>query len=87
MSGRDEWPALCRVRLVLCADCLAGVGGECHTPGCALWMKRAPNISFVDWCEEFEVLEPGEETRASGQTAATTMFELEMFGHQEEEGQ
>lgn len=28
----------------LCARCRSGAGGECHTPGCALWMNRAPDI-------------------------------------------
>jgi hypothetical protein len=31
------------VVLSLCGLCLHGAGGECHTPGCALWMNRAPD--------------------------------------------
>lgn len=27
----------------LCELCVAGKGGECHTPGCALIWKRAPS--------------------------------------------
>jgi hypothetical protein len=30
--------------IYLCDACLDGVGGECHTPGCALWISRAPDI-------------------------------------------
>ena len=32
------------VTLTLCALCIAGEGGECHTPGCALYMSQAPDI-------------------------------------------
>ena len=28
----------------ICDACLDGVGGECHTPGCVLWINRAPDI-------------------------------------------
>lgn len=34
------------VRLWLCDLCLDGAGGECHTPGCALWINRAPDLSL-----------------------------------------
>ena len=33
-----------RVTLYLCVLCLNGAGGECHSPGCALWINRAPDI-------------------------------------------
>ena len=29
------------VHLYLCDPCLDGAGGECHTPGCSLWMHLA----------------------------------------------
>jgi hypothetical protein len=32
------------VHLTLCRACRKGAGGECHTPGCSLWMNRAPDI-------------------------------------------
>lgn len=32
-----------RVTLLVCELCLAGDGGECHVPGCAFWMRRAPD--------------------------------------------
>lgn len=31
------------VQLRLCDLCLDGKGGECHTPGCSLWLNRAPD--------------------------------------------
>lgn len=33
-----------RVTLWLCDLCLDGAGGQCHTPGCALWINRAPDL-------------------------------------------
>lgn len=51
MSEQETWQPLVRVTLVLCTGCLAGVGGECHTPGCALWMNRAPDVPIADKCE------------------------------------
>ena len=35
--------SLHRVTLTLCSLCLNGEGGQCHTPGCALWLKAAPD--------------------------------------------
>jgi hypothetical protein len=32
------------VAMMLCKACREGVGGECHTPGCALWMSQAPDV-------------------------------------------
>lgn len=43
---RDSEPEI-PVRLVqlwLCDPCLDGKGGECHTPGCSLWMRAAPDL-------------------------------------------
>jgi hypothetical protein len=36
------------VQLHLCDLCLDGAGGQCHVPGCALWIKSAPDISIRD---------------------------------------
>ena len=36
--------SLREVTLTLCHLCESGRGGECHTPGCALWMNRAPDV-------------------------------------------
>lgn len=41
-------PQLNYVEIVLCDLCLDGAGGECHVPGCALWMSRAPDIPIRD---------------------------------------
>lgn len=30
----------------ICSACLDGEGGECHTPGCILWISRAPDIAI-----------------------------------------
>lgn len=38
---------LIQLTLWLCAYCIAGVGGECHSPGCALWMNRAPDLPIT----------------------------------------
>lgn len=44
-SGRRrEAERLTLVLLHLCEPCRTGEGGECHTPGCALWMNRAPDV-------------------------------------------
>ena len=43
----DDEPRLYRVTLTLCNLCAAGVGGECHTAGCALWMSQAPTVPVV----------------------------------------
>ena len=34
------------VQLWLCDLCLDGAGGECHVPGCALWINRAPDVAL-----------------------------------------
>lgn len=42
-----------RVSIQVCSICLAGTGGECHSPGCYFWMKDAPK--FVDG--EYELVD------------------------------
>lgn len=34
-------------KIYLCDLCVAGAGGECHSPGCALWMNRAPDMALT----------------------------------------
>lgn len=46
LPDQSGMPGLNRVTLVLCDLCLSGAGGQCHVPGCALWMNRAPDISL-----------------------------------------
>lgn len=36
-----------RIALWLCDLCLAVAGGECHVPGCALFMNRAPDLAVA----------------------------------------
>jgi hypothetical protein len=33
-------PTLKRVQMLLCTSCLDGIGEECHTPGCAMYLHR-----------------------------------------------
>ena len=40
--ARQEEVPLVQCNLIICALCLAGRGGECHTPGCAFWCCPAP---------------------------------------------
>lgn len=49
MSAKQGEPAepLETVTLTLCRECLTGAGGECHMPGCALWMGTAPDVSLI----------------------------------------
>jgi hypothetical protein len=49
----EEAFALETVTVTLCSGCIDGVGGECHTPGCALWISTAPDISIRDRVEPF----------------------------------
>lgn len=34
------------VTMPMCDECLDGAGGECHEPGCALFINRAPDLSL-----------------------------------------
>jgi hypothetical protein len=49
----------------MCDLCLAGAGGECHVPGCAFWLNRAPDLPII-------VGDPGELERV---TALAVRFE------------
>ena len=44
----DPEPTLHLVEMQMCSLCLDGAGGECHTPGCILWINRAPDLSLRD---------------------------------------
>lgn len=48
MGSEDTDPRYHEVTLTLCALCLDGAGGECHSPGCALWINRAPDLPLRD---------------------------------------
>lgn len=61
LEANDGRPPLVlhRVTLTLCSLCLAGAGGECHTPGCALWLRRAPDVALdLEMIEIHEGLAP-----------------------------
>lgn len=47
-GGAEDSPgiSLHKVTLILCSLCLNGEGGECHTPGCSLWLHRAPDTAI-----------------------------------------
>lgn len=53
-SLSERQSALTTGRLTLCGACLAGEGGVCHTPGCALWMNRAPDVPIAFEHDEVE---------------------------------
>ena len=53
-DGATTEPALHRVTMMLCSLCLDGTGGECHTPGCSLWINRAPDLSLRN-CPSVEI--------------------------------
>lgn len=50
----DPEPTLHLVTLWLCSLCLDGAGGECHTPGCALWINRAPDLPLRNAVESID---------------------------------
>lgn len=47
------------VLIALCDPCLDGAGGECHSPGCALWLHSAPDISLREHPMVEIYLDPG----------------------------
>lgn len=49
-------PLVRLVQILLCDSCLQGIGQECHTPGCALFMHRCPDFPIMP--ELYDVIEP-----------------------------
>ncbi len=47
-------PLLCEITgtIYICEACLDGEGGECHTPGCMFWVRRAPDVPIRDFIDE-----------------------------------
>jgi hypothetical protein len=35
------------IRIPICELCLTGSGGQCRTPGCALYLRAAPDIPIA----------------------------------------
>jgi len=54
MTDSTNPDELQRCSIYLCSRCLDGEGGECHTPGCALWMNRAPDVPIRSRIESVE---------------------------------
>jgi hypothetical protein len=44
-------PLVTVVTLPLCELCLSGAGGECHVPGCAMYLNRAPDLPVREKCQ------------------------------------
>ncbi len=42
MSATSEPVVVRRYLVYVCDLCVAGNGGECHVPGCAFWLRDAP---------------------------------------------
>jgi len=36
-----------RYAIDLCDACMRAEGSECHTPGCALWLNRVPDLPLT----------------------------------------
>lgn len=36
-----------RYVIELCDACMRAEGSECHTPGCALWLNRVPDLPLT----------------------------------------
>jgi hypothetical protein len=53
-----------------CRRCLDGEGGECHTPGCALWLNRAPDVPMWGNVTINEAMTPSEDESHSGRSDA-----------------
>lgn len=82
-SGNDAGQAEIPVHLVqmwLCALCLDGEGGECQTPGCALWINRAPDLPLRD--SPFVKILPEPQESAPGQASAGQAARLFYLGRQ-----
>ena len=48
------------IQIMICEACLNGIGAECHTPGCALWIHRVDlpiDPGLYEVIEEFEASE------------------------------
>jgi hypothetical protein len=49
-----------RIEVNVCTLCLRGRGGECHVPGCAFWMDKAPLHALLDLLREWWEATPRE---------------------------
>jgi len=58
--GPTSAPDLHVVVTAMCAQCLAGKGGECHTPGCCFWMRDGPARCVTNRCSYIDGKATGE---------------------------
>lgn len=47
----DALADLTRIELQVCSQCLAGAGGECHSPGCSFWIWPGPTGEWLEWLQ------------------------------------
>lgn len=57
LSRAQADESLAPMALNVCAYCREGAGGECHTPGCAFWMNRAPDVPLRPVLSREEMIE------------------------------
>ena len=48
-----------KVEIILCEACLNGLGQECHTPGCALFIHNSPGHPIMP--ELYKLIEEWDE--------------------------
>jgi hypothetical protein len=58
MAERKNEPQVLLVEIRLCELCLSGAGGECHVPGCALFLRSAPDLR-LDPATDYATVPPG----------------------------
>lgn len=78
----DNEVTLLRVTLTLCTLCLSGKGGECHSPGCALWMRRAPDVPVT----QYQAADDYEEAIADDVRFAVGVLEAAAPPREQDEG-
>ena len=54
MTAHAE-PEVLEIAIRVCRPCLDGAGGQCHTPGCALWLHDMDTLPIAR--ELYEVVE------------------------------
>jgi hypothetical protein len=44
-----------KIQINICEACLKGIGQECHTPGCANFLKDVPENGYSEY--QYEIIE------------------------------
>lgn len=65
-------PKVMLVEIRLCELCLGGEGGECHVPGCALFLRRAPDIRLDPATYDYALV-PAGSVRVSEKAVRTVL--------------